>query len=56
MTALIDLKRNDIPGAIEYAAGKIKTGGLSPEDAHVLLMLQDDPSELIEQLETLKEE
>jgi len=50
MLKLSQLPRNNIESAMQYAREQVAADGLSSEDARVLMMLQDDPSELSRQL------
>lgn len=43
---LSQIPRNDVPAALDYIRERIaEDGRLSPDDGHVLSMLQDDPAE-----------
>jgi hypothetical protein len=49
----ISLDRNDVQAALKYAEERFKSGTFDGDDAEQLLMLQDDPDELIEKLSAL---
>jgi hypothetical protein len=42
------LKRNDIKSAIRIRRSGVEAGTWGPEDEHVIVMLQDDPTKLID--------
>lgn len=48
MTKLTDLERNDVEAALAYV--RKRDGKVSPDEGQMLLMLQDDPTELMEAL------
>lgn len=50
------LKRNDVDGVIETYKARAVAGVWTYEDAQTALMLQDDPTELIQALSAAKEE
>jgi hypothetical protein len=54
--SILDLKRNDTDGALAYARERLEEGDFTQEDAQQLIMLQDDPEELIKRLNELLEE
>lgn len=41
-----DLERNDVPGAVAVYRAGLSAGTWTPEQAEMILMLQDDPSKL----------
>lgn len=51
MLAISDLKRNDIAGAIAVYEDRKAAGTLYPSTVESLLMLQDDPDQLIAAIE-----
>jgi len=50
---LLAMQRNDEPAALEFASAAIQAGEYTPELAETLLMLQDDPTRLLESLQRL---
>jgi hypothetical protein len=45
---LVEIPRNDIDAAIAYAEEQLDADTFTTDDAHVLAMLQDDPSSYFE--------
>lgn len=50
---ILKLKRNDVDGAIALYQHGTARGTWSPEDGEMIVMLQDDPSELRKHLVAL---
>ena len=46
----MDLDRNDVESALQYAEPRLRDGTFGFEDSEMLIMLQDDPHELIRRL------
>jgi len=53
---ILSLKRNDTAGAVQFACKVIAAKKWSVEIGHTLLMLQDDPESLMNELEQLFKE
>lgn len=51
-----DLERNDIDGALALYKRQLLAGEWRAEDAEMLLMLQDDPTELMARMVQLANE
>jgi 2'-5' RNA ligase len=52
--SIFGLQRNDVKGAIALRAAGIAAGSWTPDDDHMLLLLQDDPSKLLAALDDAK--
>ncbi len=50
MSALGDLQRNDVDGAVRVFEAELDAGTWGPDKGEVLLMLQDDSDELLARL------
>lgn len=52
---VLDLDRNDVDAAIELYEKELLAGRWTSDDSEVIIMLQDDPSELMDRLEELND-
>jgi hypothetical protein len=55
MSNIYEMKRNDVDAATEWAREAMAAGKYTPEAAHVLIMLQDEPGELVRRLNAMIE-
>lgn len=53
MDQIIQLERNDVSGALATAEVLTSENRYGPDEEHALIMLQDDPAELIAALPSL---
>jgi hypothetical protein len=53
MAAIDELRRNDVDGAVAVYRRAVADGTWTPEQAEMLLMLQDDPARLAAELARL---
>lgn len=56
MTSIADLKRNDVPAALSLYQERLRAGSLNPSTVRSLLLLQDDKSELLREIERVNPE
>lgn len=53
--SIMDLRPNDIEGALTFAESRMRAGTYSFENDQVLLQMQDDPTELQRRLVELEQ-